>query len=181
MTVLNIGVISVIVDTRVAKIDDMNTDIAQKMMSYATLSDSSKNSEVYSSCVITSIFGSMGLPCDLYKTETTIEYIWDKQKTDYILNVGLYRVAVEVKRVYPYPSVIISPAYVNRILDKANSGAIESNENVSDADRWNTQILHIITTADILTAVSDWSRNTTECGFSAIFITIVDGDYDFIF
>ena len=166
--------------------DIEDCSVVKKMMIGSSLSDSSRGSEIYSSYVMYSIFQTLGIACDLYKSECSIEYIWDGQKTDYILDITIndmhFRIAIEVKRIHNYPHVSITPTYVNRILDKANSGAIESNRNVVRDDRWDMQFLHVITTSsNVFDMVSTWSNDIHTTGFGAIFITVVDSDTDIIF
>ena len=171
----------------ISSIDDINDcSIVKKMMVGSSLSDSSRGSEIYSSYVMNKIFGSIGISCKLYKTECSIGYIWIGSVTDYIFDTLVddshFRIAIEVKRIHTYPNVTICPAYVNRILNKANTGAIESNRNVIKEDRWDMQMLHIITSSSsVFDMVAAWSKDIHNTGFGAIFITIVDGNSDFIF
>lgn len=162
--------------------------VAKKMMVGSSYSDSSRTSEIYSGHVISSMLSGMGLHSRLYKTEAEISYWRRSQKTDYILDVGsdddTVRLAVEVKRIYPYPKVEIDYNYVAKILKKACSGAVESNKSVSDCDRWSTQVLHILTVSrDVPSMVESWmkSQSSKDLGFSGVFVTVLSGTTDFIF
>lgn len=161
-------------------------ETGNRLLKGSSYSDSSRYSEAYSGHIIHDLFENYNLNPSLYKTEAEIEYFCSTKKTDYILqlrnNVDTYKIAVEVKRIHDFNNyVIIDDYYINNILDKANLGAIQSNQYVCSFDKWNTQVLHILTTYDIYDKVIQWIDNKEYCGFSCIFITVVDGDQNVIF
>jgi hypothetical protein len=102
-----------------------------------------------------------------------------------------YRVAVEVKRIHAYDSRIsydshdaspVDTAYIHRVLNKANDGAIRSNRNVCSADRWDAQILHVITSCDyVIDDVISWTNTIHDSGFAGVIVTHASGNIDLVF
>ncbi len=160
---------------------------ARRILNGSSLSDSSLLSETYSAHVITSLL-SKYTNVSIFKTEAEIMYRDISKKTDYMLTLtspinGVTRIAVEVKRISDFNGhVVVDDGYVSNLLNKANAGSIESNKMVHPADRWHTQILHIITNIDNVNLyVHNWIKHNKVTGFSWVFITVVKGNYKIVF
>jgi len=173
---------------------------ANQILNSTNLSESSLNSEVISAHVISNMIEGMHInkekekaAVSLYKSETDIVYNFGNcKKTDYVLNVSSssidntkdnknVRIAVEVKRCLDFAYSKMTTEHICNILDKANTGAIESNRGVSSMDKWDCQILNILTTnKDLEQIINKWIISKTKFGFAAIVITLVDGNVDLI-
>jgi hypothetical protein len=161
---------------------------ARRILSGSSLSDASRMSESYSAHVISSIFSRIAAPVNVLKTESEIQYLARSKKTDYLLGLespvnGVEKMAVEVKRISDFNGhVNVDENYVFNLLNKANEGSIESNSMVHPIDRWHTQILHVITNIGAVPLFVDrWRDTVSTSGFSWIFVTVVRGQYNFIF
>jgi len=164
--------------------------VAKKLLTSSNLSESSLLSEVFSGEVIANKFVNMGYKVKLDETETEIKYIYPCKKTDYTIllqkSKNKIKMAIEVKRLSSFNKRnTIDKDYIDRILTKANKGAIESNKWVTPLHRWDTQILHIITNISdinlVLSYINEWKRQIPECGFSLIIITSITGNSSIIF
>jgi hypothetical protein len=82
----------------------------------------------------------------LLKTETEIVYDTTGDITDFLVAIDNIKIGVKVTRAFHYPStepITSSEAY--QLLTNKLTDIIQSSENVSDEDKWQKQILHIIT------------------------------------
>ena len=162
--------------------------LGRMLLKSDNLCDGSIYSEAYSIHVLTSIFNRCGLTIDLFKTETDIGYFFDNcKKMDYVINVSnenfVNRLGVEVKRIMDFNGlVVLNKNYVFGVLDNANSKAFESNRNVLESDRWDAQILHILTNNEIVIQYIDlWISSRQKIGYISIFTTIIIGNSNIIY
>lgn len=138
---------------------------------------SSKCSEVMSMQLLNECGGAVTL-----KTETQI--IYDKQGTitDWLASFGGTKVGVSVTRAYLGPKVqTYTAADATTLLKKKLTGANEATANVSAADKWARQIVHI------WTLHADWVPilQTAWLGFDAatrantiVLVTVEEGSTD---
>lgn len=102
---------------------------------------SSKCSEVMSMQLLYACEGATTL-----KPEVEITYTAAGSITDWLATMGGYKVGVSVTRAYKGPNVqTYTVADATALLTKKLSGINESTANVSAADKWQKQILHIWT------------------------------------
>lgn len=141
-------------------------------------------SEAYSAHLLSHFFARFCVKTSVYKTENSVVYRGRCKKTDYVLQFnkrlcGVQRLAVEVKRLSDFNGhVDVTDQYVFQLLDKANDSALESNKMVAGVDRWDTQVLHVLTNlADAVDVVHSWCRNVKDCGFSWVFVTVLIGNH----
>jgi hypothetical protein len=102
---------------------------------------SSKCSEVMSMQLLYACEGATTL-----KPEVEISYTADGSITDWLATMGGYKVGVSVTRAYKGPNMqTYTVADATALLTKKLSGINESTANVSAADKWHKQILHVWT------------------------------------
>lgn len=155
----------------------------------ASLSDNSRTSEAYSGHVMAALLNTFGVKASLFKSEDNISYlVRNCKKTDYLLAFdkdlsGVKRLAVEVKRISSFGGFNdVTDGYVFKVMDHANAGALDSNNKVHPDDRWDTQVLHVLTdNSGVVSAVCNWCDTVKDCGFSWVFVTVVNGNSKFVF
>ena len=86
--------------------------------------------------------------CDgaaLYKTETEVQYATQGKKTDLVVDFGARRIGVSVVRAVGYPcGTQLTDAAARTLIEGKLSDILQSTQNVAPADRWERQILHVI-------------------------------------
>lgn len=157
------------------------SSVGYKVLNSENLCDGSLYSEAYSATVMESMFD--GFQVELYKTETDIEYVFDGcKKTDYVVNLSdsceMTRMAVEVKRLLDFNGHnMLNEEYTASVLQNANEKAGQSNSGVVDADRWDCQVLHLLTCDEkVVDFVNGWF-STHDSNFTAVFVTVLSGNY----
>jgi len=119
---------------------------AKKRFDGANAGGSSKCSEVMSM--------QLFFDCEkatVHKTETEIKYDKQGSITDYMLDYKGTKLGVSVTRAYKGPmGQTYTLADATKLLTKKLNGIVESTGNVSAADKWSRQVLHVWTLR------SDW-------------------------
>ena len=169
---------------------DQLNHVGQGLSQVTNLNDNSLFSECFSGHMMTNFLSTFGFQVELGGTETTLVYnCFGSRVSDYVLTVTNQllntneRVAVQVKRVHNFNgNVRLDRQYMFSLLDHANLGAHLSNQNVSDEDLWNCQVLHLLTSdVNVQNYVQQWLNSTTDSGFLAVFTTVVTGNYSMLF
>eukprot|EP00727_Mastigamoeba_balamuthi_P014784 m51a1_g9931 putative protein (622) ;mRNA; r:52510-55487 len=93
----------------------------------------------------------------LLRTEMEIEYACDSKITDYSVRLRGRSIGVSVTRVINFADIAghkhqaeFSAADVRRLLEKKLYGVIASSAQVTDAHRWEKQVLHVFTTSPLV-------------------------------
>jgi hypothetical protein len=81
----------------------------------------------------------------LLKTETEITYATTGTITDVLVGIGGKKVGVSVTRAYKPANMSYPDTEVQALLQRKLDGVVASSRNVSAADRWVKQILHVFT------------------------------------
>lgn len=157
------------------------------ILSKPNLSDNALLSEAYSAHVMSTIIERIfSVKIVNLVHEKDIVYIQPNgPKTDYIFaldpnnSLRLDSIAVEVKRILSKNLITGSPItqhFVNNLLTKTNQAALFSNNSVCERDRWNFQLLHVITdSTNIITFIAQWLLELSEpIGFTRIVVTVVN-------
>lgn len=157
------------------------TDGGQEILSDGNAGGSSILSEVFSYEVLARCEGA-----ELLKTENEIIYNDPSgKKTDLLIQVGQSKLGVSVTRAVGYPrDDPYTVETAQSLLEQKLSGVLSSTANVSDADAWSKQILHVVAYApehasSLETAyelLSDEVRSDT-----LVIVTISHGDDEFLY
>lgn len=178
-------------DTLDSPVESLNLHpVAEKVKKSTGFSAGSVWSETYSShrlaTKLDSLFGSK-IVKDV-ETEGEINYKCRGAMTDYGFQFSapfcdVEKLSVEVKRLSSFRGYnVLTQTFVNNLLDKANRGSIESNNNVDKSSRWDAQILHVLTDDEKAPdMVKTWANKVEDTGFCAVVVTLVLGNTDFMF
>ncbi|MBU1239019.1 hypothetical protein KKF84_00610 [Myxococcota bacterium] len=121
----------------------------------------------------------------LLKTETQIVYDDTGSITDILMEIDGYKIGVSVVRAMSWPRD--TPYTVSVALDKLSGkleGIQESTALVSEEDRWNKQILHVLADrVEHLTSIEDALSQIDPAvrGDTIVLVTVTEGADDFIY
>lgn len=160
--------------------------IGYKILTSPSLSALAVISEAYSGHIMAGIISCyfeakiVGVLC-----ETGIKYrISNCSKIDYsfILSPNIYGIGcigIETKRIRSRHfgrETRKTQADIDRILNKANYGALVSNSTVSSCSKWDFLFLHVLTDKQtVIPMICEWILNN-HCYFDRIVVTVVDGN-----
>ncbi|HEY3355415.1 MAG TPA: hypothetical protein VGQ83_19350 [Polyangia bacterium] len=123
---------------------------------------------------------------ELLKTENEVVYTTTTtKKTDYVVRIDGYRVGVSVTRAFVYPTTNPYTVTIARQLLEGKLADIHvSSANVSAADAWEKQILHVLAYGpEHATAIVDAFAliDATIVGDTILVVTVTDGNDAFIY
>ncbi len=122
----------------------------------------------------------------LLKTETEITYQDSGgKKTDILVDIDGYKIGVSVTRAYAFPA---GSTYTEQnaltLLEKKLGDIPLSSANVTAADAWEKQILHILAYNDQHRDAIFQAYNTLDSTYKAdtlVYVTVTDGTDDFLY
>ncbi len=122
---------------------------------------------------------------NLLKTETQIVYDEQGSITDFLAEIDELKIGVSVTRAvgFPFDDPYLPAQGIELLADKL-AGVIESSSNVSDADRWQKQVLAILAYAPGHADVIADAWATLNAGARAdtlVMIIVTNGADDFIY
>ena len=138
---------------------------------------SSKCSEVFSMELMDDCAGAA-----LHKTETQVNYALQGSLIDYVMVLKDRRVGVSVTRAYKGPLDTWSAEEASALLTKKLSGLAEASANVSAADAWDRQVLHVWTLrtdwADMVQAA--WGQLSEDAQANVVVVVTVETGSEFV-
>ncbi len=122
----------------------------------------------------------------LLKTETAIRYdVTETKVTDFLAEIDGLKIGVSVTRAVDWPrDAPYPPETATRVLTGKLEGIAESTANVSDADRWQKQILHVFAYSEDHATVLEAAWQALPAGLrgdTLVLVSVTDGSDAFVY
>lgn len=123
---------------------------------------------------------------DLLKTESEIVYTDPMgKKTDLLVDIDMFKIGVSVTRAYVYPpNMPYTQQMAYDLLHKKLSDIIVSTSNVSPADAWPKQILHVLAYTSAHADAMEAAYATLDAAVRAdtiLWLTVTEGNDEFVY